>query len=69
MRESITQQISQIFLSILSFTLLDTENVEEASLKPLLVPYPADRMQMYPVSTEVNNARHECEELVRRISL
>jgi len=46
---------------------LDTENLEGESLKPLLVPYPADAMQMYPVSTDVNDAQHEGKALIRRI--
>jgi putative SOS response-associated peptidase YedK len=36
-------------------------------LQKLLTPFPANEMDMYPVSTKVNNARNEGEELITRI--
>jgi putative SOS response-associated peptidase YedK len=38
---------------------LDPAEQEREKLQPLLVPYPADEMWMYPVSTLVNNPRNE----------
>ncbi len=38
---------------------LQPEQQDASSLLPLLTPYPSDEMQMQPVSTYVNNARHE----------
>jgi putative SOS response-associated peptidase YedK len=38
---------------------LDLANQDAASLQALLRPYPADRMRSYPVSTWVNNPRHD----------
>jgi putative SOS response-associated peptidase YedK len=46
---------------------LDTENTDIESLKRLLFPYPANRMIIYPVSPEVNTARHEGKSLMGRI--
>jgi putative SOS response-associated peptidase YedK len=43
---------------------LDPEVTSAAELMPLLTPYPADEMRMYPVSTDVNNPRHEGPECV-----
>jgi putative SOS response-associated peptidase YedK len=38
---------------------LDPANQDTASLQDLLRPYPAGRMRCYPVSTWVNNPRHD----------
>jgi putative SOS response-associated peptidase YedK len=40
-------------------TWLDPDNHDVASLRELLVPFDAERMQERTVSSEVNNARHE----------
>jgi putative SOS response-associated peptidase YedK len=40
-------------------TWLDPSNQDTASLQELLRPYPADRMRCHPVSTWVNNPRHD----------
>jgi len=45
---------------------LDPDNADD--LQELLVPYPADAMQEWTVSTRVNNARNESEELITPIS-
>jgi len=43
---------------------LDLDNQDTDGLQELLVPYPADEMQEWTVSTRVNNARNENEDLV-----
>ena len=44
---------------------LDPKNEDTRELKKLLVPFPADEMRAYPVSTRVNNARNEGEGLIQ----
>lgn len=41
---------------------LNPEMDDTEYLKSLLVPYPADRMKMYPVSTVVNSPKNDLEE-------
>ncbi|HPS74748.1 MAG TPA: SOS response-associated peptidase [Bacteroidales bacterium] len=43
------------------------ENTPEQDLLRLLVPYPAQEMEAYPVSREVNNARIDTPELISRL--
>jgi putative SOS response-associated peptidase YedK len=43
---------------------LDPENERMDALQRLLKPYPAEEMRAYPVSSRVNNAKHEGPELV-----
>jgi putative SOS response-associated peptidase YedK len=43
---------------------LDPTVQDPARLLPLLVPYPADEMETYPVSTKVNNPAHDGPECV-----
>jgi putative SOS response-associated peptidase YedK len=38
---------------------LDPTIQDPALLLPLLVPYPAEEMEVYPVSTWVNNPEHD----------
>jgi putative SOS response-associated peptidase YedK len=38
---------------------LDPANQDTAAVQSLLLPYPADRMRSFPVSTWVNNLRHD----------
>jgi putative SOS response-associated peptidase YedK len=45
---------------------LDPGNTTAAGLGKLLVPYPAEYMLAYPVSTRVNNARNEDSGLIDR---
>jgi putative SOS response-associated peptidase YedK len=40
------------------------EGARPAELRPLLRPYPADKLRMYPVSPSVNNVRSEGAELL-----
>lgn len=47
---------------------LDPE-INPASLKELLVPFPSDDMTCWPVSTEVNNVRNESAKLIEPITL
>jgi putative SOS response-associated peptidase YedK len=42
-----------------------TDPVEIAKL---LLPYPADEMRAYPVSTRVNNAKNEGVELIQPVA-
>ncbi len=44
---------------------LDPGISDPARLQPLLKPYPAERMQAYPVSTAVNSVRNDGESLIR----
>lgn len=37
-------------------------------LQPLLQPYPADKMMVYPVSTKVNNVRNDDPELIEPVA-
>ena len=46
---------------------LDPEIDDRTALLPLLTPYPADRLQMEPISTLVNNIRHEGPELIKPV--
>jgi putative SOS response-associated peptidase YedK len=46
---------------------LDPANEDIAALSSLLVPYPADQMRAYPISTLVNNVRNDGPELIRPI--
>jgi len=47
-------------------TWLDTANPPQKA-QALLAPYPADRMEAYPVSTMVNSPANDSEELVRPV--
>ncbi len=49
---------------------LACDSVDPATLKACLRPYPSDQMAMFPVSTVVNNPRHESPECVvpRRVT-
>ena len=38
---------------------LDPTVTDPAALRPLLVPYPSERLRLWPVSPQVNNPRHE----------
>jgi len=44
---------------------LETSEADAPSLLPLLVPYPAEAMQLTPVSTLVNNVRNESPECLK----
>jgi putative SOS response-associated peptidase YedK len=48
---------------------LGEEAAEEAALKDLLVPYPADDMAMWPVSQRVNSVRNNDASLIERMEL
>jgi putative SOS response-associated peptidase YedK len=43
------------------------ENVNPSELKKLLEPYSSDEMKSYPVSSQVNKADVENEDLVKRV--
>lgn len=45
---------------------LDPANHDQAKLQTLLQPYPADAMTAWPVSTRVNNPRHDAPDCVER---
>ena len=47
---------------------LDPKQKDPAALESLLVPYPADRLRLYPISTAVNNARNERAESIERLA-
>src|SRR5208283_1164204 len=47
---------------------LDRNNKDTDSLKKLLVPYPADKMQAVPVSRMVNNPRNDNPDLIKPIT-
>jgi putative SOS response-associated peptidase YedK len=47
---------------------LDEEPVEEAALKGLLAPYPAERMTMWPVDKSVGNVKNNDPSLIEQIS-
>jgi len=42
---------------------------EPAKLLPLLTPYPAEEMEVYPVSTWVNNPAHDSQECIQPLPL
>ncbi len=46
---------------------LDPELHDPAKLKPLLVPYPAEEMEMYEVSTIVNSPKNESPDCIKPI--
>jgi putative SOS response-associated peptidase YedK len=46
---------------------LDTVVKDPGKLQPLLVPFPAEEMEAYPVSTLVNNPRNDVEECMKRV--
>jgi putative SOS response-associated peptidase YedK len=48
---------------------LDEEPVEEAALKGLLAPYPAERMTMWPVDRRVGNVKNNDPSLIEPVSL
>lgn len=48
---------------------LDLAIQELARLLPLLVPYPTEEMEWYPVSTRVNNLAHDEKECIRPLPL
>lgn len=43
------------------------EALPDEDLRQLLVPFPGDQLEAYPVSTAVNNARNEAEELLEEV--
>jgi putative SOS response-associated peptidase YedK len=45
------------------------EDVSPAELKKLLGPFPSDEMQSYPVSSQVNHADVDNEDLVKRVDV
>ena len=47
---------------------LDPKQKDPAALESLLVPYPAERMRIYPISTAVNNPRNERAECIDRLA-
>jgi putative SOS response-associated peptidase YedK len=49
-------------------TWLDRNTTDTRQLQPLLQPYPAEAMTAYPVSTRVNNPRHEGPELIEPVA-
>lgn len=46
-------------------TWLDREVDDPEKLQPLYQPFPADLLEMQPVSTGVNSPRHEVEDCIR----
>jgi putative SOS response-associated peptidase YedK len=48
---------------------LDPTVTQPEALQNLLKPYPSDRMQRHPVTTQVNSPRHEGPELVKEVVL
>jgi hypothetical protein len=48
---------------------LDPTIEEPAKLLPLLTPYPARNMEVYPVSTWVNNPAHDSQECIQPLPL
>jgi putative SOS response-associated peptidase YedK len=48
---------------------LDREFEDGKRLLNMLRPFPADRMDAYPVSTVVNNPRNDAEECVQRVAI
>lgn len=47
---------------------LDPELKDPEKLKPLLVPYPSDEMEMYEVSTVVNSPKNEVPECIKPLT-
>lgn len=47
---------------------LDPSSSDPGEIAKLLVPYPADEMRAYPVSTWVNNAKNEGVELIQPVA-
>ncbi len=43
---------------------LSSEPIDSGALQPLLIPYPADELVAYPVSTAVNNPRNDTRDLI-----
>ena len=48
---------------------IDTETQKPDTLRELLVPHPADRMESYPVSTKVNNASYDEADCIQPVEL
>jgi len=46
---------------------LDREISDPETLKPLYNPYPADSMEMYPVSPQVNSPRNDSADCIRPV--
>ena len=46
---------------------LDPVNRDTVSLKPILKPYPAEEMRVYPVSTKVNRVENDDDSLIREV--
>jgi putative SOS response-associated peptidase YedK len=46
---------------------LNPDNTETSELEKLLLPYPENEMQAWPVSRDVNNPRNDGEELIKPI--
>jgi len=47
---------------------LDREMTDPEKLNPLYKPYPAERMEMYPVSDLVNSPRNDTPDLIKPVS-
>ena len=47
---------------------MDREETEPAPLTHLLVPFPDEAFDAYPVSREVNNTRHNSPDLIERVA-
>lgn len=47
---------------------LDPEVEDPRVLRPLLVPYPADEMEAYPVGMMVNNPANDDERCIRPVA-
>ncbi len=47
---------------------LDAEATEPGPLEQLLVPYPAEKMTIYPVGTTVNSARQDTPECIAQVA-
>jgi putative SOS response-associated peptidase YedK len=48
---------------------LAEEPADDAALKEMLVPYPADRMTMWPVDKRVGNVKNNDPSLIEPISI
>jgi putative SOS response-associated peptidase YedK len=46
---------------------LDADETDPSAVLGLLLPYPADAMEAYPVSPLVNDGRHDGPELIKRV--
>jgi putative SOS response-associated peptidase YedK len=46
-------------------TWLNPDIVEPEQLQPLLVPYPEKEMEMYPITTVINNPKNDREDVLQ----